>query len=328
MKVNVLTNLTRNMSKMKLVVKKHAPAILMVTGTVSVIGGTVVACKATLKSQEVLATTNEELALHKEAKTRAEEGTLPEGKSYTPEDYKKDMIGTYARATVSMAKLYLPSVILISTGIVAMFASNNILRKRCASLSAAYATLDSIFKKYRKNVIDKYGEEVDRDMRYGVQRKKIEVETVDPETGKTKKSKKEVAVVNLDGYSEYARFFDDISGYYEKNRDGRPNNDYNMMFLLARQKEANFRLERQGYLFLNDVYDMLGLEKSIAGQSVGWIYDPDRADIDSYVTFNIFEYQRENERFIEGYEDVLLLDFNVDGPILDDIKAKHILATK
>lgn len=328
MKSKALTNLTRNASKMKLLLKKHAPAILMVTGTASVIGGTVTACKATLKAQDVLATTNEELSIIKQAAEAAENGTLAEGKTYTAEDRKKDLIGTYARATMSMAKLYLPSVILITTGIVAMFASNKILRKRCASLSAAYATLDGIFKRYRKNVIDKYGEEVDHDMRYGVQKKKIEVETVDPETGKVKKSKKEVALVNLDGHSEYARFFDDMSGYYEKNRDGRPNNDYNMMFLLARQKEANFRLEKQGYLFLNDVYDMLGLEKSIAGQSVGWIYDPDRSDIDSYVTFNIFECQRENDRFIEGYEDVLLLDFNVDGVILDDIKAKHLLATK
>lgn len=326
MKTNALANLSRGASKAKLVLKKHAPTILMVTGAVSVIGGTVTACKATLKAQDVLKETNEELDQIKKA---MDPENLKEGATYTQEDAKKDVIGVYARATMSMAKLYLPSVILIGTGIVSMFASNRILRKRCASLSAAYATLDSIFKKYRKNVVEKYGEEVDHDMRYGVKRKKIEVETIDPETGKTKKSKKEISVIdNLEGYSDYARFFDDVSGYYEKNRDGRPNNDYNMMFLHARQKEANDILQRQGYLFLNTVYDMLGLERSIAGQSVGWVYDPENTDYDSYVTFNIFEHQRENERFIEGYEDVILLDFNVDGDILDRVKAKGLLSLK
>ena len=320
------TALSRCASKLRFAAKKHAPAILMVTGAVSVVTGTVVACKATLKAQEVLDSLKEERESIKQAAEAVEEGKTE--LTYTEEQKTKDTVAAYTRATMSMAKLYLPAAVLISTGIVAMFASNNMLKKRCASLSAAYATLDSIFKRYRKNVVDKYGEEVDKELRYGVQKKKIEVETIDPNTGKSKKTKKEVAIVDIDKSSDYARFFDCNSKYYYADEDGRPQNNSNMFFLTQREKEANYRLQRQGYLFLNDVYDMLGLEPSIAGQSVGWIYNPDDKTIDSYVSFNIFNGYRKNERFIEGIEEAILLDFNVDGDILTAIKDRHLLATK
>lgn len=322
-----LAALSKRTAKLRLALKKHAPAILMVTGTVSVVAGTVSACKSTLKAQEVLESLNNELTDIKTAAEAVENGTVTDVQ-YTEEQKTKDTVVAYTKATMSMAKLYLPAALLISTGIVAMFASNKMLKKRCASLSAAYATLDNIFKRYRKNVVDKYGEDVDKELRYGVQKKKIEVETIDPNTGKSKKTKKEVAVVNLDEHSDYARYFDADSKYYYRDEDGRPLGNSNMFFLTEREKEANYRLQHRGYLFLNEVYDMLGLEPSIAGQSVGWIYDPDDKTIDSYISFNIFNGYRPNERFIEGIEETILLDFNVDGDILGKIGEKHLLASK
>lgn len=91
----------------------------------------------------------------------------------------------------------------------------------------------------------------------------------------------------------------------------------NKFFLLHQQDYANEKLKARGYLFLNDVYDMLGIPRTKAGQVVGWVYDPESTTSDSYVDFGIFDTR--NEDFINGYENSILLDFNVDGCILDQI---------
>lgn len=123
----------------------------------------------------------------------------------------------------------------------------------------------------------------------------------------------EGAVVDREKYdvSPYARWFDDKSIAWSKD----PEN--NKFFLLRQQDYANEKLKMRGYLFLNDIYDMLGIPRSKAGQVVGWIYDPTDATRDSYVDFGIFNIR--NRDFVNEYEGCLLLDFNVDGPILDRI---------
>lgn len=306
--------------------KEHSPELLLITGTVSVLAGTVIACKATLKAKELLEDDGDfkkDMATIKTAREQFDEET------YTKQDYAKDLTGTYTRVVMSMAKLYLPAVLLIGLGIGAIFASNVILRTRCASLAAAYATVDGMFKRYRKNVIEKYGAEVDEELRYGIKKEKIEVEETDPETGKTKKVKKEFKILDIDGntlkVSDYARFFDKETAptVFETDIYGKPDNDYNTFMLNAIQKEANIRLRTRGFMFLNDVYDMLGIERSIAGQQVGWIYDKEKDRNgedqvgDGVIDFGI---RRFNQRVFEGIEEVILLDFNVDGPILNRLK--------
>ena len=71
-------------------------------------------------------------------------------------------------------------------------------------------------------------------------------------------------------------------------------------------------------MFLNDVYEMLGIPKTKAGYVVGWIYDKNHPVGDNEVDFGIFDMEREKNRdFVNGYERTILLDFNVDGNILD-----------
>lgn len=307
-------------------VKEHSPEILLVTGTISILTGTVLACKATIKAKEILEAEGgfkEDLAAIKKARELFDE------EKYTKQEYAKDLTGTYTRVVMSMAKLYLPAAVLVGLGIGAMFASNEILRERCASLAAAYVTLDNMFKRYRKNVVEKYGPEVDEELRYGVKREKIEVEETDPKTGEVKKVKKDFKIVDVNGtkyqVSDYARFFDDETAptVFEKDAFGKPDNQYNMYILNAIQSQANIRLRKQGYLFLNDVYDMLGIERSIAGQQVGWIFDREKERKgeeqvgDGVVDFGL---KRFNQRVLDGVEDVILLDFNVDGPVLGRLK--------
>ena len=111
--------------------------------------------------------------------------------------------------------------------------------------------------------------------------------------------------------SIYARFFDDSCIHWDKDRS------VNLMFLKNQQNYANDLLKAKGYLFLNDVYDMLGIPRTKEGQVVGWIYDVHNPIGDNFVDFDI--YNDHNSEFINGYENNLLLDFNVDGCILDKI---------
>lgn len=111
--------------------------------------------------------------------------------------------------------------------------------------------------------------------------------------------------------SDYARFFNESCANWTKNPE------YNFHFLKQQEMYATSVLKSRGYLFLNDVYDMLGIPRSKAGQVVGWVYDPDNTAGDNYVDFDL--YSSQNEGFVNGYEKSALLDFNVDGCILDRI---------
>jgi hypothetical protein len=89
----------------------------------------------------------------------------------------------------------------------------------------------------------------------------------------------------------------------------------NKFFLLRQQDYANEKLKHNGYLFLNEVLDMIGAPRTKAGQVVGWIFDPKNPVGDNYVDFGLFGSHAKN--FINGYERSVLLDFNPDGNILD-----------
>jgi hypothetical protein len=309
--------LITNVNKIGFKLKKHSPEILAVAGVVGTVVSAVMACKATTKASDILEKAKEDIdAIHKCADNEkfAEE--------YTPEDVKKDLTIVYIQTGVKLAKLYAPAVVLGALSLSSILASNNILRKRNVALAAAYATVDKGFKQYRNRVVERFGEEVDRELRHGIKAKKIEKIVVD-EDGKEKKVKETVNVVERDSLSDYTFFFDESNPYWED--DG----NYNRMFLLAQQQYANDKLRANGYLFLNDVLDDLGIPRTKAGQIVGWVYDPDNPNGDNYVDFGISEaYRRDEMAFVkdtamgervgkEVYERVVLLDFNVDGNILD-----------
>lgn len=308
MKTNVLDIAKKTIDRTGLVLKKHSPKIMIVAGTVGTLTAAVMACKATLKATEVLEKTKVDIDTIHEAR---EVG----GEEYTESMYKKNLSNTYIRTGVEIVKIYGPSVALGVLSLGTVFASNNILRKRNASLTAAYATVDGAFKRYRKNVVEQYGEEVDKNLRHGIKKQEIEVTETD-DKGKEKTVKKSVNVIGDDPtkYSDYARFFDEGCAEWDKSPE------YNLTFLKSQQNYANDRLRAEGFLFLNDVYKMLGIRLTKAGQAVGWIYDSENPCGDNYVDFGIYNgYHEANRNFVNGYEEVILLDFNVDGNILDKI---------
>lgn len=291
----------QSLNKFKFKAIKHSPELFIYGGAIGAIGASILACRATLKINEVLDKSKETI---KTIHTSIEDETI----EYTQEDAKKDLTIVYTSTALDLAKIYAPSVILGGISIAAMIKSHNILNKRNAALAAAFTTASESFAKYRKAVVDRYGERVDHELRHGIKAEKV---TVTDENGKTKKET--IDVINpLDGYSDYSRFYDDGCVGWSKDPE------YNLMFLRAQQQFANDKLIAQGYLFLNDVYDMLGIPKSKAGQIVGWIYNPDNPEGDNYVDFGIYDVSKPNAiDFVNGYERTILLDFNVDGNIWD-----------
>jgi hypothetical protein len=109
--------------------------------------------------------------------------------------------------------------------------------------------------------------------------------------------------------SPYAQFFDEQCIGWSKDPE------MNKLFLLQQQNYANDKLVWKGHLFLNEVYDILGLPRTKAGQYIGWIYDVHNPVGDNYVDFGL--YHDCNRNFIDGKDNAILLNFNVDGNILD-----------
>ena len=307
MKKNILSKV--NILKNK--IAKRSPEILIVAGTIGIIGSTVAACRATTKLSSILDKSKEEIDLiHKYAENP---DLLPNGsEEYTLKDSQKDLTKVYMRTGVDVIKLYLPSVILGITSLTCVLTSNNILRKRNAALAAAYATVDRSFKEYRNRVIERFGENTDRELKFNIKAKEIE-ETITDEKGKEKKVKKTVDVIDPTVYSGYARVFDSKNDYWEETPE------YNLMFLKSRESIANNKLMADGRLFLNEVYEMLGFPKTKAGQVVGWVYDPNNEDDennDNFVSFGIFDTAKQQcNDFINGYSNTIILDFNVYGNV-------------
>ena len=285
-------------------VQIHSPEILAGVGVVGTVASAVMACKATLKLDDILAESKETRDKIKEV---AENPRYE--KEYSPEDAKKDLTVNYAQTAMKIAKLYAPAVILGSASLGCLLASNDILRKRNAALSAAYMTVDKSFKEYRQRVVDKFGEEVEKEIRYGIKAMEVET-TVVNEDGSETTITEQVKVMDPNLYSDYARFFDEASPNWQNDPE------YNLMFLKAQQQYANDLLKAKGRLFLNEVYDMLGIDRSKAGQVVGWVYNPENPTGDNFVDFGIYDMSKERVRaFVNGYETNILLDFNVDGDV-------------
>lgn len=299
-KTEIMKSVSGIANKTVMKLKKHSPEILIVAGIAGTVVSAVIACKATTKVNKIVEDTKNDI---EKVHAATEKGVTEAGEPYSAEDSKKDLTIIYAQTGIQFIKLYAPAVILGTLSITSILASNNILRKRNVALGVAYATIDKSFKEYRGRVIERFGEQVDNELKYGIKAKKFEEIEVDPETGKEKKVKKTVMVADPNLKSDYAVYFDNKSRNYETNLD------YNRMFLKAQQAFANDKLQTRGHLFLNEVLDDLDLPRTPAGQIVGWTADGP----DGYVNFRILEVERETE---DGRDEpVLLLDFNVEGNI-------------
>ena len=313
MKINTKT-LRKSFKKAQLTVRKHSPEILMVAGVIGTVAGAVMACKETLELEDVLDECKQEKMELEEQYAMCEE--------YSEDALKKDQVKLTIKQAAKIVKLYAPSVIMEVTSIGVIFASNDIMRKRNASMAAAYATLNSMYKRYRQNVIESYGEEVDKDMRFGVKHEKV---TEIDEDGN--KVKIDARIVDLDNtalaISDYSRFFQAGCKGFDAS-SGR----YNLLYLKGIQAMFNNKLIADGYVMLNDVYRELGFDTIPEGWSIGWVYDESNPIGDNYIDFGLYEARNKNQRAVNDWEPVILMDFNVDGNLYEDPKLYSLLKKK
>jgi hypothetical protein len=282
----------KTVARNSLRIQAKSPGLLFGAGIVGVVGSTVLACRATLKMDEVLG----------EAKDKLDIARNLEHEDYSEADRKKDVSTIYIQTGVKVVRAYGPAIIVGGLSIAALTSSHTILTRRNAALMSAYAALEKGFAEYRARVVEKYGEDEDRNLRYGSR----------TEVVKEGKVTHQITRVGTDQPSIYARFFDEMNHNWNRNAE------YNHIFLRCQQNYANDLLKSRGHVFLNEVYDMIGTPRTEAGAVVGWLLGVG----DDYVDFGIFT-DKSNQKirdFVNGWEQAILLDFNVDGVIFDKIE--------
>lgn len=289
--MNIPDSVTRTFSRQLLKLRKQSPHILFGTGVVGVLAGTVLACRATLRAEPVLTEMESDIAWMKANRDRrvAEDG-------YTDREYQKDMAYVYTKHSLRLARLYAPAATVTIASIGALTGSHVTMTRRNNALMATVNVVTNAYAEYRERVRKEIGEDRELELYYNVGK-----ETIVDENGK----KREIAVPDPTKFSIHARFFDEGSIYWKKNPE------LNRLFVQTQQNYANDLLHARGHVFLNEVYDMLGIERSAAGQVVGWILGNGA----NFIDFGMFDGR--SREFINGNERTILLDFNVDGQILN-----------
>ena len=312
MKTELISTLSRSFHKVGFKFKKHSPEILAVTGIVAIVTSAVMACKATTKVNDIVNEAKETVDKIHESVGKGLHTS--DGEEYTEEVAKKDLTIVYAQTGLKFVKLYGPSVALGIASIVCMLGSNHILRKRNLALAAALTNVATSFKEYRGRLVDRFGKDVDRELRFGIKAKEVEETVVDKDGNETTVTKTVEVVDPNTAHSLYSIVF------CEGNNGWTRNAELNKVFLIQQQNWANDKLKMNGVLTLNEVYDMVGAPRTAYGQIAGWVWTEDGTIGDNFVDFGLFDVNNEKAcDFINGREKSIILDFNCIGNILDYI---------
>lgn len=292
-----ITPVTRNLRKSGLVLKKFSPQILTYAGIAGVVVAGVIAAKNTLKLENELDGLNADLAA-----TKAKEAALErEPIEAEVRQFRNERIFAYSKASTRIAGLYVVPVALGAVSIGCIVGGHTILQRRNVALTAAYAALDKSFREYKDRVVKQLGLDGEAELL-----SKAEVETTVDENGVEHTTTKTVVT----GKSPYAVIFDETCSEWMKE------SEYNRLYLKNMQDFANDMLHAHGSLLLNDVYDMLKLDRTPAGAIVGWVVN---GSGDNFVDFDI--YNPLNKAALgpstSRADNVWHLDFNVDGVVYD-----------
>jgi len=311
------TTVSKSLMRLGFFTRKHSPELLVVGGIISTVASIVLAVKATTKVDKIVKPANDKIQL---IHAKMKDESLIETKEYSLTEGKKELLSVYAKTSLDLTKLYAPSAIAFGLSVAATLSSHKIMKGRNLALAAAYTTIENGYKNYRSRVAAKIGEKAERDIFRNAYDEEVTVTEKDKK-GNDKDVIKNIKTPHIGPDSDYAYLFD--ASCPDWTRHARLNID----FLLAKERFLNQKLIAQGYLFLYDAYETLGIDPGILGPKklqaskiVGWIYDPTDETRDNYVSFglsdkegNLTESTMESLR--EGNRDIWV-DFNPDGDIL------------
>lgn len=286
-------------------IKNNEVELLLGAGILTGVATVIVACVQTTKAEEVLDHMQDDLTQIHNATEAAKQGLC----DYSQSTRTTDLVGVYARTAFGMIRNYAPAAALGAVSIFCILKAYGIQKRQYAVLMGAYTALDKAYQEYRSRVLKKLGPDADRYFRTGAY--EVEIPKLDADgkpTGETEK----ITVFDDDaGHSMYAKFFDHHS------RSWTPDALSNLTFLRSVQLQMQRQLDTEGCVFLNDVYDMLGMPREPYGQIVGWFKDEGEA---KQIDFGIMEGWKEAMKdHCDPYDKAILLDFNVDGPVWEKL---------
>lgn len=296
--------------------KKNSPE-LCIAGMIICGGAAIVAaCKETLKADDILEEHSEKMEkIHKTLEDHKDEPEV-----YSEEDMQKDTCIQYAKTTGKLIKIYAPAAALFVASMAFGCASFGIMKKRNAEIAATAASTLSLFNDYRQRVVDKYGEDIDKELRYGIQKTIEEEETVTDENGKEKKVKEKFAV-DLGKEDYTTRYF--VKG----NPNWSSNPSYREIFINGQINYMNDIINSRGFVSELEALDALGFDISVhkndsedrkqmlaACSGKGWVKGIDRAT--DIITF---ESVRIPDEF-GNYQQAERVVFHIDGDLTDLMK--------
>jgi hypothetical protein len=301
-----------------LVLSKYSPEILMGLGVVGAVVSTVLACKATLKINNVLVKSNADIDRIKYA-----HDNVIDPQVYSSErEYMTDLTAAHVEKVINIGKLYALPVAVGVVSIGCLIGSHGIMNQRSAALLGAYTVVEQAFDAYRKRVVEAIGPEQEGLIKMGLKEETV-TETVVDENGKKTKVKKTVQKVSDIKPEDYNRVFaKHITPYF---------NDsvvLNEAFLKSQENYFNDKLIIKGHVYLNEVYEALGYEHTDYGAVVGWVNSDKRGkgeQGDNFVSFGMSSpnfYLKGDGMGVNGWNkdhQAFYLDFNVDGTIFGKI---------
>lgn len=292
-----------------LFLKAHTPEILVGSGVVGFVVTVVQACKATTKAHDILETKEDALA-DNDAALKDE---IISQKVY---DENARIINRNARWM--LIKAYTPMATGMAVSVILVLGGYRMINGRLVKTAAAYKILEDGFGRYRENVRDEFGEETDWRMLNSIRPERLEAANAEREANREieadKKRKRKNYEKRRTAHQEvYSKFFDQYSDRWR--RSWTPEQVWE--YLRQKQREANDMLNIRKHIFLNEVYDLLGLDRTEEGAVVGWILT--KSNPNSKVDFGLEDMPEEERRkFLsaERNEDIKIwLHFNPDGLI-------------
>lgn len=314
---NIGNVVMRKANKVGFWAKRNSPELLMIAGVASAAGAIIFAIKSTLKLEDTIKLSNEEIA---KIKADMDNPNKLANGEYSISYGRRDLAKAYTKVGFKIIKLYSPSIVLFAVSASSMLSSHKILKGRNFALAAAYTTLENSFTGYRERVKAKLGDKAEKELYRNIYKEEVEVVEYD-ENGNEKIVKKKVDVPHMDNDSGYSYLFDETNHQYSAHKDVA------FHFIATQELYMNQKLKAQGYLFLSDVYEALDIEPSQLGPNkvqaakvVGWIYDLNDNSRDNYVSFGISDENGvmtdDAMEFKRGNVPGLWLEFNPDGDIL------------
>lgn len=312
----MLEKLSRSFHKTLYLAKEHSPEILAAVSSVASVGAVIFAVKSGTKAGEVLEEHQKKLdEVHTVVKA-AEEAEDQTEWDYSSDDEKKDLAKIYVSTGLKMAKTYAPTIILESIALACNFGGAYTSRKKINSLIATATVMQGMHEAYRQNVIERFGKDVDEELRYGLKTKVKDYISGDGQEVKSENIK--IMDKKPDDKQDISRIFDETSEFYIRDAYS------NRQFIKSIEQWANRELRKRGFLFLNDVYVKLGFAPTEYGHDAGWVYkDKTTDDVrkhHNYVEIKMIDvFGNPAKEFEMGVEPSVILDFNIDGVIKDEI---------